>query len=332
MPIVSIIVPVYNEEERIKQCVNSIQNQTVKDLEIIVVNDGSTDGTLKILEQLAQADLRIKIFNFKNGGTGFALNKGLQFSTGKYVGFSGADDWIEPIMFEKLVTTLEHDKTDLVVCDIQKEYNQISHVVLELSGHTILSKQLLEKCILMEFDYSICNKLYKRDTLLNNNIFFAEDLRISQDALFNFYVFACIKSVSVVPDALYHYVAKEGSLMSSPQDKRIASFNYIIRAFRNFCSENNKPEAWQTFEKNIGPGYQRYLFNLVLKSNQTETMGFKEYYHHVLHHLRLMDPLLLFAPLDQESIYQKFRKGLLQQKRFKLFSLLTAIRHKTFKH
>jgi glycosyltransferase EpsH len=329
MPRVSIIVPVFNEETRIKQCINSIQDQTLNDIEIIVVNDGSTDGTLKILEQLAESDVRVKIFNFSNGGTGFALNKGLQLATGKYVGFSGADDWTEPVMFEELVTTLEHDETDMVVCDIRKEYNQISQNVLGITAPTIISEQLLEKCLLMEFDYSICNKLYKREILLKNNISFAEDLRISQDALFNFYVFACIKSVSVIPGAFYHYVAKEGSLMSSPQDKRIASFNYIITAFRKFCSENNKPEAWRAFEKYIGPGYQKYLFNLVLTSSETGKMGFKEYYEHILRHLRLMDPLLLYAPLHKESRYQKFRKGLLQKKRFKIFSLLTAIRHKT---
>ena len=332
MPVVSIIVPVFNAEDRIEKCIQSIQRQTFKQIEIIVINDGSTDGSYKILQKLAGADPRIKAFDFPNGGAALARNRGLLVASGDYVTFVDADDWIELSMYNEMLDALQNDKTELVVCSIQKEYNQTSHPVLQITGNTIIREQLLEKCLLMEFDYSLCNKLYKRDTLLKNNISFAEDLRISQDALFNFYVFACIKSVSVIPGAFYHYVAKEGSLMSSPQDKRIASFNYIITAFRKFCSENNKPEAWQTFEKFIGPGYQRYLFNLVLKSNQTEPMGFKEYYQHILSHLRLMDTLLLFAPLDRESIYQKFRKGLLQQKRFKLFSLLTAIRHKTFKH
>lgn len=332
MAVVSIIIPVFNEEERIKLCINSIQNQTFADLEIVIVNDGSTDNSLKILEELAQADERVKIFNFSNGGTGFALNKGLQMATGTYVGFSGADDWIEPQMYEKLVTTILKDKTDMVICDIQKEFNQTFQKVLQLKTQIILRERLLEKCILMDFDYSICNKLYKRDTLIENNVSFAEDLRISQDALFNFCVFANLNTVSILPKAFYHYVAKEGSLMSSPQDKRIASFNFIISAFNNYCIGNTKLDAWQIFKKYIGQGYQKYLFNLVLRSDVTKTMGFKQYYQHILSHLKLMNPLLLYTPLDQENPYQKFRKGLLQRNRLKLFSFLTAIRHKAFKY
>ena len=332
MPILSVIVPVYNEEKRIEQCISSIQNQTFQDLEIIIIDDGSTDRSLEILSRLAQSDRRLKIFSYSNGGTGFALNKGLQKATGKYIGFSGADDWIESDMLEKLISIIETDETDLVVCNILKEFNNTSQKVLHLSKQETLSERLLEKLILMDFDYSICNKLYKRNLLEKMNIQFVEDLRLSQDVLFNLYVFACIKDLSITPAPFYHYVANEGSLMTSPQDKRIESFNYIIRAFRHFCRENHKDQEWKIFEQYIGQGYQKYLFNLILESDHTEAFGFMRYYRHVLRHLKLMDSLLLYAPLDNENKYQRFRKGLLQQKRFKTFSLLAAIRHKTFSH
>jgi glycosyltransferase involved in cell wall biosynthesis len=331
MPAVSIIVPVYNAEDRIEKCIQSVQRQTLKEIEILAINDGSTDGSYKILKKLAGTDTRIKVFDFPNGGAALARNRGLLIASGDYVTFVDADDWIEPNMYEDMLATIQNDDTPLVICNIQKDYNGISQKVLEIRIHEIIREEILKKFIMMEFDYALYNKLYKREIILNYNIFFDNNLRISQDVMFNLYVFSCIKSISTIPGAFYHYVAKEGSLMSSPQDKRIASFNYIINSFRKFCSENNKPEAWQCFEKYIGPGYQRYLFNLVLTSNQTKTMRFKPYYEYLLRHLRLMDPLLLDAPLEQESTYQKFRKGLLQKKQFKIFSLLTALRHKTFK-
>jgi glycosyltransferase involved in cell wall biosynthesis len=328
MPVLSVIVPVYNEELRIERCIRSIQNQTIKDIEIIAVNDGSTDLSYNILSGLAQADSRIKIFSYNNGGTGFALNKGLQNATGKYIGFSGADDWMEPAMFETLISTIEKYGTDLAMCDILKEWNGKSQPVLQLSKHEIVSDELLKKLILMEFDYSICNKLYKRDLLVQNNITFDEDLRLSQDALFNMCVFACMHTISTVPESLYHYVAKEGSLMASPQDKRIESFNYIIKAFKKFCEKNHKEKEWGIFEENIGSGYQKYLFNLVLKSEYTNKLNFSKYYQYILHHLKMMDSLLLYSPSANLTIYQRFRKGLLQKKRFRTFSFLAAVRHK----
>lgn len=324
----SIIIPVYNAADRIEKCIRSICTQTIQDIEIITVNDGSTDHSLEILEKLCEQDTRIKVLHYPNGGAAVARNRGLKVATGKYIGFVDADDWIEPRMFEKLIATLETDDTDIVVCNIQKEYDNKIETVLDCKNHEILSDNLLQKFILFEFDYAIYNKLYKRDFLVNHHISFDKDLRLSQDALFNLYAFTYINKLSIVPETFYHYVSKEGSLMSSPQDKRIASFNYIIRSFKKFCEEHKKDREWKIFEQYMGPGYQKYFFNLVLNSDHTERLHFSKYYKHVLRHLRLMDPLLLSSPLDHLSAYQRFRKGLLQQRRFQLFSLLAAVRHK----
>lgn len=330
MPILSVIVPVYNEEERIEHCIRSIQNQSITDLEIIVINDGSTDRSLERINHLAFIDRRIKVFSYKNGGTGYALNRGLEHVSGTYIGFSGADDWIESNMFEKLITLMETDHTDVVVCNIIKELPCSSYPVLPFLKHGILSSTLLQRAILMEFDYSICNKLYKKELLVKNSINFEEDLRLSQDALFNFCVFASIKKISITPETFYHYVAKKNSLMSSSQDKRIESLNQIVEYFSNFCVNNSKQREWKIFEEYIGRGYQKYLFNQLLKSDYTNTLGFSKYYRYLITHLKLLNPLLLKQPLDKLSSYQKFRSMLLQNKRFKTFSFLAAVRHKLF--
>ena len=327
MPLLSVIVPVYNEEKRIEKCIRSIQNQTLQDLEIIVINDGSTDRSYEILHELAQSDSRVKIFSYDNGGTGFALNQGLKQVTGTYIGFSGADDWIEPAMFESLVNTIESESTELVVCDIMKE-GFISQKCLNIIVPENQSENLLRDLILFKFDYSLCNKLFKTELIHRFNIQFDDELKISQDVLFNLQVFAVIKNISLIPDAFYHYVAKPGSLMTRPQSQRIESFNYIIKAFREFCLKNNLQNEWHVFTENIGAGYQQYFLNLVLNSAETKPMNFVEYYKHVLSNLRSMDPLLLHIP-QTLSRYQKYSMGLIKMRSFRLFSFLTAVRHKT---
>lgn len=327
MPTVSIIIPVFNEEKRIEKCISSIQNQTFRDLEIIAVNDGSTDRSPELLNQMVKLDSRIKVLNLENGGTGFALNKGIQSAMGKYIGFSGADDWIETNMFANLISTIENENADVAVCDIMKE-GEVSYKCLHFQVFENQSENLLKDFIFFKFDFSVCNKLYKRDIILKFRINFDKELKISQDVLFNLKIFATIKKISLRPEAFYHYVSKPGSLMTRPQSQRIESFNYIIKAFNEFCKKNNLQNEWLVFTENIGRGYQQYFLNLVLNSAETRPMNFITYYKHVLTNLRLMDPLLLRVP-DTLSGYQKFRMGLLKMRTFRLFSLLTAIRHKT---
>lgn len=115
-PLVSILVPVYNVELYLRQCLDSLKKQSLTDIEIICVNDGSTDGSLDILNDYASTDNRIKIINKRNGGLPSARNAGLDAATGEYVGFVDGDDFVEPDMFKKLYLAAKHEKADIVVC------------------------------------------------------------------------------------------------------------------------------------------------------------------------------------------------------------------------
>jgi len=115
---VSIIVPVYNVEKYLEKCLESIINQTLKNLEIICVNDGSTDNSLQILEDYAKKDQRIKIINKKNRGSGAAKNTGMKNASGEYIGFVDSDDWVDLAMFEKLYNRAKSQKSDMVMCPI----------------------------------------------------------------------------------------------------------------------------------------------------------------------------------------------------------------------
>ncbi|MBN8834492.1 MAG: hypothetical protein BGO53_00865 [Sphingobacteriales bacterium 39-19] len=328
MPIVSVIIPVFNEEKRIEQCISSIQNQTLKDLEIIVVNDGSTDHSQDIIKRLSELDNRVKLFNYSNGGAAFALSMGLQNATGKYIGFSGADDWIKPQMFEKMVNRIETDQTDLVMCNIQKEWENKIQNTITIKANEITGDRLLQRFIAFEFDYSICNKLYKKEYLNQYKIDFAHEIRIGQDVQFNLEVFSVIHNISLMTESFYHYVAKPGSLMSSPPQKRIISFNQIIHSFEKFCKTYDFIDQWNIFKDRIGNAYQSYFFNLLLNSAYTKPMGFIQYYRFLLNSLPQLHPLLIPSSDQSHSLNQKFKNYILRNKQFKIFSFLSAVRHK----
>lgn len=117
-PLVSIIIPIYNVENYLEQCIISVVHQTYKNLEIILVNDGSPDNSGKICDNFALMDKRIKVIHKMNGGLSSARNAGIDIAKGEYLGFVDSDDTIEPFMYEKLMTAIKRDGTDLAVCAI----------------------------------------------------------------------------------------------------------------------------------------------------------------------------------------------------------------------
>ena len=118
-PLVSVLIPVYNVEKYLSRCLDSLINQTLTDIEIICVNDGSTDGSLKILKQYQEKDNRIVIVDKKNGGLPSARNAGLDRARGQYVGFVDSDDYVEPSMFETLYKTAKKKNSEVVICGAQ---------------------------------------------------------------------------------------------------------------------------------------------------------------------------------------------------------------------
>ena len=120
MPAVSIIVPVYNVEKYLRECLESIINQTFQDIEIICVNDGSTDNSRKILTEYAQTDSRIKITDKENGGLSSARNAGLKIAQGEFISFIDSDDWVDKTMIEKLYNNIRALNTDISICAVHQ--------------------------------------------------------------------------------------------------------------------------------------------------------------------------------------------------------------------
>lgn len=157
-PLISVIVPIYNVEKYLKRCIDSIIKQTYSHLEIILVNDGSTDNSLKIAEEYN--DKRIKIFTKINGGLSDARNFGLQFASGSYVAFIDSDDFIELTMFEKMVNLIDGNH-EIVVCDMKYLYDD--DTVSFASGGNFKDGNVKINPALITINNSACNKIFKKE-------------------------------------------------------------------------------------------------------------------------------------------------------------------------
>ena len=209
-PKVSILVPCYNVEKYLKQCMDSIVNQTLKDIEIIVINDGSTDSTLDIIKSYAKKDKRIKIIDKENEGYGKSMNLGLDAATGKYIGIVESDDWADTDMFEKLVKIADENNVDVAKGNYYKytTTNGEKNIKIENLPHLYCGHVINPHCENRIFlcQPSIWSAIYRRDFLIKNNIRFLESPGASyQDLGFNFKVWAMANTAFLINDAFLHY-------------------------------------------------------------------------------------------------------------------------------
>lgn len=215
MPKISVIMPAYKVEKYIRQSLESVINQTLTDIEIIVVNDASPDNCGKIIDEYAAKDLRIKTIHQKeNGGYGKAVNAGINAATGEYIGIIETDDFIEPQMYEKLYNRAKELDADVCKCDFNyyygsdkfKRYNKMCTVAREGEIFTICDNPLI-----MNYHVSIWSSIYKRDYLNKNNIRVIETQTASyQDMPFAAEVYAKGARITVLHDSLLNYRTEEG--------------------------------------------------------------------------------------------------------------------------
>lgn len=213
-PKVSIILPIYNTAEYLEKCLESILGQTYKELEIICVDDGSTDGSELILDRFAAKDNRIKAIHKKNGGESSARNAGISVMTGEYVGFMDCDDWVESDMYQSLVWAAVNYKVDLVASTWYFDEADISMKVLnqkavsrEVFGREKLLHYIYERDAYRGFAY-LWDKLYKRDLFYDNEgklFLFDEDLMLGGDVLYLAKLACNAQSAFYIDEAYYHY-------------------------------------------------------------------------------------------------------------------------------
>ena len=240
MPLVSIIVPVYKVEKYLKRCVDSLTNQTLRDIEIILVNDGSPDNSGKICDSLQEKDCRIKVIHKSNGGLSSARNAGIKIAQGQYIGFVDSDDDVALDMYEKMYSVAKRENVDFVMSDYQRIcadgrcYLKTLDIPSGLYEKKQMRRIIFPNLIMGEnIEYgpllSVWHCLYRTDFLRQNNLYFDEKVRWSEDNIFSAIAgYCCERFYYMKGEGLYHYYQNEGTITTS----------YRSGAWKVYCTMN----------------------------------------------------------------------------------------------
>ena len=211
MPEVSVIIPVYNSEKSLKNCIESIIRQTFSDFELIIINDGSTDNSKEICEQLQQQDARIIIFNQENAGVSAARNKGLTVAQGKYIMFCDSDDSVAENWIEALHDAIVQNPDSLVVCDVRQS-NKAESDCKTTTESSHMSYFELYKTGLSAYTP---NKIYRKSIIDQNKLFFDTNCSFAEDVKFNCEYYNHCNDVVFINKILYFYNVSDDGLSLS---------------------------------------------------------------------------------------------------------------------
>ena len=242
-PIITFIIPAYNASNYITRCLYSILSQRYNDIEVIVIDDGSTDDTLEKLNAIAIMDKRIRVFHKSNEGQGVARNFGLLHARGKFISFIDSDDYISEHFLECLTKYLSHDNDfDFLNfrIDFRTNVNMVKHVLPKYSIIDLVGDEIFKKAMLDDLIYSSpCNKVYNADFLKKNKILFP-NRRKNEDILFSrilsFFATKCI----FINDILYHAEIRSDSTSRNMSCSSIKDTIFIYEYLENFLFERNR--------------------------------------------------------------------------------------------
>lgn len=315
MALISIIVPVYNVEKYLHKCINSILNQTFKEFELILVDDGSTDKSAQICDEYKRKDSRIKVIHKKNGGLSDARNMGLESAVSEYIAFIDSDDFIHPQMFEILYNiSLKYD-SDISMCDFKRVYENDIYKLrkYKTNNQEVLVYTSLEALNQLYSENTVkfvaaWNKLYKRNIFINlkyKNNKIHEDEFIIHELLYR------SKKIVYTPVPLYYYLQREGSIMKSKFNvKRLDGLD----AYRERIKFFKKIDEKILFEKAIFV-YSREFFL---------------YYYKLKNEVSDSDKYLKKIKKDYTSLFRYIMKNQYYTKKEKLVIAIFCINTKLY--
>ncbi len=247
----SIIVPVYNVKKYLKQCLDSILNQNFQDFELVLVNDGSTDGSEKICQEYAQRYSKIKLINKENGGLVSAWKRGCIESSGEIIGFVDSDDYIQADYFQKFIEAYIETNADIVVGGLTKVYSngqqKICRLKQEFIGKVYKNESLesIKKSMIggnKLFNNGRYVKIYKRHLIINNLSLSNENVRIGEDFCVTLYSVYDAHSIAFTDDNGYMYRQNDASIMNSFSKKEITDYTALSENLIKICEEKNRKE------------------------------------------------------------------------------------------
>ena len=240
-PKVSIIIPVYNVEKYISKCLDSLVKQTLKEIEIIVVNDGSPDNSQKIIDKYVKKyPDKVKSYTKENGGQGSARNYGLEKAHGEYIGYVDSDDFIEPTMYELLYSKAKKDKLDIVICGnyiVSEDYKYKKEDSFTIKYQTSFENAIFGKM-------AVWNKIYKKEILIDNKLKFKEKVWY-EDLAFTVKALMQTKKIGFIDEPLYDYLLRAGSTMNNSNIERNLE---ILLAFDDILNDKSINKYYDIIE------------------------------------------------------------------------------------
>lgn len=347
---VSIIVPVYNAEKYLKRCISSLQNQTLKDIEIVLVDDSSTDSSLEICKKMAAEDSRIKVIHKENEGAGLARNAALEIATGEYIGFLDSDDYVENEMFETLYNKAIEHSSDLVMSGVlfvdgnifSEKGERVKKTYFDCDTH-FEGEYALKKLRMgivgaspedaddSKYGMSIWKNLFKKKIIDENNITFnSEREMLSEDALFMVDYISCIRKATGINEAFYNYVRNDSSISKSyKKDRFEKSLVFVNEVEKRFCKDINK-EEYQIYIDRFWQAMCRVLctqeiFNA--KDNNISYGKLKKRLKAICTH-ELSRRVLKTYPLGKLPLKQRIFAYCMKSRQYFLMKILVGLRSK----
>ena len=269
---ISIIVPVHNTEKYLRKCVASIQAQTYKNIEIILVENASTDNSLALCHELAKEDDRIKVMHLEIGDPSYARNEGIKAATGDFLGFIDSDDTIDSEMYEQMLNLIIKEELDIVFCDFVKKYDYRSdRYVFENSGKVIVAsaQEILKLNFKDKITQSQCTLLSRRK--LFDEISFPEN-RYYEDTATTWKLLLKAKKAGHIARPFYHYYRHSGSIVHTPSFK--IHYGHVLADIERieFINASQMYSKEEKLELGIKPleGFYRHLRNMVSLAKSKE--------------------------------------------------------------
>lgn len=270
---ISVIVPVYNVEKYLERCVKSIAAQTYNDLEILLIDDGSTDKSGKMCDDFQQTDSRIKVFHKQNGGLSDARNYGIEHSAGEFISFVDSDDYIDEKMLETLHRLITENDADLAVCSAMdvfegKEVTQVK----EIKEFNLNKVESYKYMLRGDGIPSACNKLYKRQTV--GNVRFPVG-KLYEDGFFTPQILKRVEKTAVTSKPMYYYFRRADSITTKPFRKGdldvIEAYDKCVKQVKELC-----PEALPYAEFRYRNAYFNVLDKMLMRDDCKEIPEYKQ--------------------------------------------------------
>lgn len=272
-PKVSIILPIYNVEKYLDRCMNSLLNQTLKEIEIIMVDDGSPDNCPNLCDRYANTDKRVKVIHKKNAGLGMARNSGIEVATGEYIAFLDSDDYVDTRTYEELYNkTKDNDNPQAVYCGLNRvnnkgevyfchsDYPIFTHVRGNDKCKRIAAEMVasLNKTRTFKYFMSVWHAIYKREFLVQNNIkFCSERVFMSEDLIFDIDFFSQAERVIYIPDHFIYYCDNGASLSHTFRKDRFDKFVGMYYKILEMMQHYNHPKEHLLSAHKYIVGYSR---------------------------------------------------------------------------